>query len=177
MTMGVVAVLVAGVATGCGGDGDEGSTTTEAVESVRLTDEQWSEYEAVRADFVSANTTATKRFDRCADLAETQAEDTASQEAFQKCVGNVYGELATVTDQVGQTLVGFQPSVQGACAEALAAFLGYIQPYERTAQQIQQSVDDADLIAYNSAGQDLTTAADQARPQVEAFETDCKPVA
>lgn len=181
-TIGLVAALVLAVASGCGGgddgdDGSEGATTTAAAESVPLTEEQWAEYETSRKAFVSANTTATKTFDRCSDLAETQAEDTQAQEAFQKCVGNVYGDLATATDQLGQTLVGFQSSVAGACAEALAGFLGYVQPYERTAQQIQQTVDEADLIAYTSAGQDLTTAADAARPEVQAFEQDCRPPA
>lgn len=175
VTTGVLAALVLGVAAGCGGDDGESTTTTAAAESVPLTDEQWTEYQAVRTDFVTANTTATKRFDTCADIAETQAEDEATQERFQRCVGDVYGELATATEQLGQTLVGFQSTVQGACAEALAGFLGFVQPYQRTAEQIQQTVDDADLIAYNSAGQDLTTAADQAKPEVEAFEQDCKP--
>lgn len=180
LSLAVLTALVV-LAAGCGGS-DSGSTSTTtgtdtsaAATNTRLTSEQWTQYTTVRTAFVKANTTAQARFNACANLAQSQAQSTATQQKFQQCVGNAYGDLATATQQVGDTLVGFDGTVSGACADALSGFLGYVQPYQRTAAQIQQSVDDADLTAYQSAGQDLETAATAAKGEVQSFEKACRP--
>ncbi len=168
VTFGAVSLLAAGVAAGCGSDGESSGTTTAATEDVRLTQEQWTEYQAAREAFVTANTTAKKRIDTCANV--------QNAEALQACVGNVYGELADATKALGTTLEGFGSTVSGSCAVALGAFVNYVGPYAASAGQIQTAADTGDLLDYQSAADDLGVTANAAKGEVEAFEKDCAPV-
>ncbi len=165
---GAMSLLAGGIATGCGSDEESGGTTTAATEDVRLTQEQWAEYQTSREAFVSANTTARKRIDTCANVQDSKA--------LQACVGNVYGELADATTALGTTLESFGSTVAGSCATALGGFVNYVGPYSASAGQIQSAADSGDLLDYQSAASDLSVTADAAKGEVEAFEKDCAPV-
>jgi hypothetical protein len=169
VTFGAVSLLVVGVAAGCGSsDESGGTTTTTATEDVRLTQEQWSEYQTSRDAFVAANTTAKKRITTCANA--------ESPKVLQSCVGNVYGELADATRALGTTLESFGTTVAGSCAVALGGFVNYIGPYAASADQIQGAADAGNLLDYQSAADDLGVTAAAAKGEVEAFEKDCAPV-
>jgi hypothetical protein len=169
VVVGAVALLCIGAVAGCGGDDGGGDTTTAttATEDVRLTQEQWTAYQTSRDAFVTANTTASKRLDKCS------AAD--SPEVLQTCVGNVYGELADATRALGTTLESFGAAVAGSCAVALGGFVNYIGPYAGSAEQIQSAADSGSLPDYQSASEDLGVAAAAAKPEVAAFEKDCAP--
>jgi hypothetical protein len=168
VTFGAVSLLAVGIAAGCGSDEESGGTTTTATEDVRLTQEQWTEYQTSRDAFVTANTTAKKRIDTCANA--------QSAKVLQTCVGNVYGELADATRALGTTLEGFGSTVAGSCAVALGGFVNYAGPYAASADQIQGAADSGNLLDYQSAASDLGVTADAAKSEVEAFEKDCAPV-
>lgn len=171
VTVGAAALLGLGAAAGCGGDDeatDGGETTETSTTSVRLTDEQWSEYTVVRDAFLEANATAQKRLDTCSTA--------QSASVLQTCVGNVYGELADAARTVGTTLEGFGPSVSGDCAVALGGLVNYVTPYAATADQIQDAADTGNLLEYSSAAEDLEVAADAAADQATTFDEECAPV-
>lgn len=168
VTFGAMSLLAGGIVAGCGSDEESGGTTTTATKDVRLTQAQWSEYQTSRDAFVSANTTAKKRIDTCANA--------ESANVLQTCVGNVYGELADATQALGTTLESFGSTVAGSCAVALGGFVNYIGPYAASADQIQSAADSGDLLEYQSAADDLGVTAAAAKDEVEAFEKDCAPV-
>jgi hypothetical protein len=169
VTFGAVSLLGVGVAAGCGGDDGGGEeTTTAAAVDVRLTQAQWAEYQTAREAFVTANTTAKKRIDTCANIQDSKA--------LQTCVGNVYGDLADTTKSLGTTLEGFGSTVSGSCAVALGGFVNYVGPYASSAEQIQTAADTGSLPDYQSAADDLGVTANAAKGEVEAFEKDCAPV-
>lgn len=161
------------LATGCGSDSDEGSATdvteTETTAgSERLTEEQWSEYEAVAAPLEEAGKEAQKTLDVCV----TQAD---SQEQLQTCAGDSFTQLADATGAMATTLEGFEGTVSGACADALAGLLNYARPLQATAQEMQTVIDEGNLAAYPGISSNLEVAVTGGKEEKDAFEEDCRP--
>lgn len=179
--VGLTVVLAASLlllATGCGSDSDEAGTT-EATQTTgttggneRLTTEQWSEYEAVRASFQQANTAAMAKLDTCGQSADLTEQNTGQ---LADCTGDVFTELADQTASLTTVLEGFEGTVSGACADALAELLNYTRPYQATVQQMQTVIDDNDLAAYPGVSSNLGVVAADGKQAVDSFEASCKP--
>lgn len=173
-----LAVLVAAslllLATGCGSDSDEGSTTattetTEPGANERLTEEQWADYEAVAAPLEDAAAEATTKLDVCG-----KATDDADQLAT--CVGDSFTALADATGEYASALEGFQGTVTGECASALGELYTYALALQRSAEEMQQVIDEGDLAAYLGVSSNLEVAATGGKDEKTAFEESCKPV-
>lgn len=164
------ALVLLAIAAGCGSDDEAGSTeTTDAsVASQPLTAEQWDTYTAARASFTDASENARSKLATCGYA-------TTSAEQLQTCVGDAYSDLATETAALAEVLESFQGTVEGACADALDAFLNYARPYQATAEEMQRVIDEGDLAAYPAISSNFDVVSAGGKEEAEAFEESCEP--
>lgn len=175
--MGLAVLLAASLlllATGCGSDSDEGSATgttdtTETGGNERLTGEQWAEYEAVAAPLEDAAAEAKTKLDVCG-----KATEDADQLAT--CVGDSFTLLADATQEYANVLEGFQGTVTGECADALDPLYTYAVALQRSADEMQQVIDEGDLAAYLGVSSNLEVAATGGKEEKALFEESCKPL-
>ena len=171
--IGIAALSAAILVAGCSGSDSDGSgettTTTEANE--RLTTAQWDDYQASGAALKKANVTATATLKKCS--ATTEFQNSAE---LQACVGDDFSELATAASATYTTVKGFQGTVSGACADALAALLNNLGTFQASAAEMQTTIESSTLAGYPAASQNLEIALTSGQSEVENFEKDCAPV-
>jgi hypothetical protein len=169
MATGAALALLA-IAAGCGSDDEAGSTETTdtAVASQPLTAEQWDAYTEARTSFTDASENARSKLATCGGA-------TTSAEQLQRCVGDAFSDLATETAAFAAVLEGFQGTVEGACADALDAFLNYARPYQATAEEMQTVIDEGNLAAYPGVSSNFDVVSAGGREEAEAFEESCQP--
>ncbi len=163
----LAALLLA--AAGCGGGDDGGSTATEtdAAGTSRLTQEQWSEYEAAKATFLTARDAATAKLDKCPDT---------SADVFSTCVGATLDDLESASTALGDTLTGFEGSVTGECASSTTALEGYTTPYANAVQVLQDAIDAGSVSEIPAAKSTLQVLTQGGSEETQAFEEACAPV-
>lgn len=170
--VGIAAMLAAALAAGCGDSGSSTETvTTTAGANERLTTAQWEEYQTSGAALKEANVAATATLAKCS--ATSGFQDSAD---LQACVGDTFTTLATATGDTYDTVEGFQDTVSGACATALAAYLNNLGTFRASAAQMQTTIDSATLAGYPAASQDLQVSLTSGKSEAETFEQDCAPV-
>jgi len=172
--IGIVALLLAAFAAGCGGSDSNGSTETVTATtgaSERLTAAQWEEYQTSRAALRKANAAATTKLDACAKFAGFQ--DSAQ---LQACVGDVFSELAVTAGDARSTLTSFDGTVSGPCAEALDGLLNYVGTFQASAHQMQVAVESETLAGYPAASDSLSLAESGGKEEAKTFEQECAPV-
>jgi hypothetical protein len=152
------------------------ATTTEPAQTVttstngRLTAAQWSAYTTSRAALRMANTAATATLKKCSSLAVQQ-----KPAAVQACVGDVFTTLTTAAGNSLSTLQGFQGSVSGPCATALAKLTNQVSLFQASAHAMQVTIDSPTLAGYPSASQNLALALSSGKSEAATFEKDCAP--
>ena len=159
------------MAAGCGDSGSSGETTATSGANERLTSAQWEEYQTSGAALKEANVAATATLKKCS--ATSGFQDSA---ALQACVGDTFTTLANATEDTYTTVEGFQDTVSGACATALAALLNNLGTFRASAAQMQTTIDSATLAGYPAASQDLQVSLTSGKTEAETFEKDCAPV-
>jgi hypothetical protein len=164
----LVAVAVAIVAAGCdGGDDTTATTTTTTTASegnTRLTADQWSAYQTSKETFVGARDTATEKLQTCND---------SSVDEFNTCIGPSLDDVETAATDLGDTLAGFDGTVTGDCASALAVLEGYVKPYVNAVQTLQSAIDSGNAAEVSSAKTNLETLSTSGKDETESFEKAC----
>ncbi len=166
--MALVVALVA-IGAGCGGGDDSSSTTTETATAgaSRLTADQWASYQTAKDAFVSARDTAVKKLDTCSD---------PSVNVFNACIGSSLDDVESAATALGETLAGFDGTVSGDCASALAVLEGYVAPYVNAVQTLQDATDSGNAAEVSSAKTNLETLSASGQDETRAFEKACVPV-
>jgi hypothetical protein len=147
-----------------------GTTQTAATQNQRLTSAQWTEYEASRAALRQANVVATATLKKCSPIAVHQ-----NQGAVAACVGNTFTELTTAAGNSLSTLRGFQNTVSGPCATALAQLINQVGTFQASASQMQATINSPTVAGYPAASQDLELALNSGKAEAQTFEKDCAP--
>ena len=177
--VGVAALLAAAFAAGCGDSGSSGTgetagATTGATQTTaansRLTSTQWAEYESSRATLRKANAAATATLKKCS--ATSGFQNTAE---LQACVGDTFTELNTAAGDSLSTLKGFENTVSGSCATALAQLINQVGIFQASAGQMQTTIDSATLAGYPAASEDLGLALSSGKTEARTFEQECSP--
>jgi hypothetical protein len=167
------ALLLVGLAAGCGGsDSGSSSAPTDTAASgtnERLTAGQWDEYQAVAEPFAAANAAMLEKFDECP---RSGTGDTA---LFTKCLGETLTTVEDTTTALRTTLTSFNGTVSGTCATSLAGYTSYTTPYLASITSMQEALETENLAAFNSAYSNAEVAAKGGKEERTAFETDCAP--
>ena len=175
--VGAVALLAAALTAGCGGSSgssDGGTTetaqTTTTATSERLTAAQWTEYETSRAALREANTAANATLKKCSNTSEFQ-----NTTELQACVGDTFTELNTAAGNSLATLKGFENTVSGSCATALADLINQVGLFQASAAQMQTTIDSDTMAGYPAASQNLELALSSGQTEAKTFEQECSP--
>jgi hypothetical protein len=135
-----------------------------------LTTAQWSEYQTSRAALRTANTAANATLKKCSPLASQQKTS-----AVKACVGDVFTELTTAAGDSLSTLQGFDGTVSGACATALAKLTNQVSLFQASAHQMQATIDSPSLEGYPAASQNLELALSAGKTEAATFDKECAP--
>ncbi len=178
--VGVAASVGVVFTAGCGGSSSSdvgGSTTsttgtiqTTATQNQRLTSAQWADYESSRAALRKANAAATATLKKCSPIAVHQ-----NQGAVAACVGDTFTALTTAAGNSLTTLRGFESTVSGPCATALAQLINQVGTFQASASQMQTTIDSPTVAGYPAASQDLELALSSGRAEAQTFEKECAP--
>lgn len=165
------ASVLAVLAAGCGGSDSESTATdtSSSAQNARLTDEQWSDYEAVAEPFTAANTEMLKKFAAC------PKSGTGDTTVFATCLGDSLTTVEAATRDLTSTLAGFNGTVSGTCATSLAAYNNYTTPYLASITSMQSAIETENAAAFNNAYSNAETVAKGGKEERTAFQTDCAP--
>lgn len=180
LMIGVAASVVVVVTAGCGGSSSSGSgestasstatTQTTAAQNQRLTSAQWSDYQSSRAALRKANAAATATLKKCSSIAVHQ-----NRAAVQACVGSTFADLTTAAGSSLATLRGFENTVSGPCADALAQLINQVGVFQASASQMQTTLDSPTVAGYPAASQNLELALKGGKAQAQTFDKECAP--
>ena len=168
-------LLFAGALAGCGGDDDDNGgaseTTTTATAATggdeRLSEAQWAEYQTSATAFKDANQAAVAKVNGC--------EAVTNVSGYKACVGDALPKVVAATEDLRNTLDGFEGEVAGACQSAYATYTGYLRNYQATANSLDKALSTGDATAFSAGKQNIKTVATAGAAARDAFESDCAP--
>ena len=162
----LTAALLAVAGCGQSDGGSSAPTTTSTSGAARLTDEQWSDYEAASKAFASSEDAAAQKLDDC---------PVGSVDGFAACAGSSLDAAESAATGLSTTLNSFSGSVSGPCGSDLDALADSVTMYADVVTSVQDAVDNGNvsqLLEPKSSLQALDVTLDQ---ETRAFVEACAP--